>query len=107
MYLPDIIIQDTQDSSISDDTKQCQNITQIPPPNLQYEIVPAHEVSAASTDTSVDIRPRVRDGISNEMVLIDCGSQVSVVKPGPEDTVKPHLKLETVDGSFIPCFGKK
>ena len=81
MYLPDISLQDIQDSSISD-TKQCRNNThQIHPPEVQYEVVPPHEVSAASTDSQVDIRPRVRDGISQEMVLIDCGSQVSVVKP--------------------------
>ena len=32
---------------------------------------------------------------------------MSCLKPSPSDVVNPRLRLETVDGSEIPCYGKK
>ena len=102
-------MQDTEEIFLPD-SKQCQN--NVIPPEVStgagnYEVVPTHEVFSASLDETVDIRPRVWDNITKEYVLVDCGSQVSVLKPSPDDIVTPGLKLETVDGSEIKCYGKK
>ena len=45
--------------------------------------------------------------MSGEWVLVDTGAQTSVLKPLPEDVIDPSLKLETVDGSEMSCYGKK
>ena len=92
------------------DPKLSQNSAQIPsqenkyvpPPPSNYEIVPSDEIAAAAQDTDFDIRPRVYDARLKEWVLIDTGSQVSCLKPDPDATINPYLKLETVDGSEIP-----
>ena len=39
--------------------------------------------------------------------MVDTGSQVSVLKPGPTDKVNPSLLLEAVNGSNMKCYGKK
>ena len=101
MFQPDYLIEnnlpvsDTEPSQIQNETK----------PDLT--VIPTEEVAAATIDESVDVRPRVHDGISKEWVLVDTGSQCSVLKPGPDDRVNPFLKLEAVNGAEMPCYGKK
>ena len=53
-----------------------------------------------------DIRPRVLDGNTKELTLIDSGSQVCLVKAGPEDVLDPTIRLESVGGDILPCYGK-
>ena len=70
-------------------------------------MIPTEEVAAAMSDEEFDIRPRDWDHISQQWMLVDTGSQVSVIAPSATDTVNPRLRLETVDGSHLPCYGKK
>ena len=104
MYQPDI----QEDSPLSDQSKQC--LPDLPKSDIaNYEIVPNEEVLAAALqeDDKYDIRPRVFDNITKTFSLVDTGSQVSVLRPVEGDAVAPHLRLETVDGSEIPCYGRK
>ena len=99
--LPDCEYVLPKDLIISDQTKQKPESGSEFLSNMkkqELEVIPAHEVAAASTD-EVDIRPRVWDGVSKSWILVDTGSQVSVFPPSPDDVVQPHLKIETVDGS--------
>ena len=70
-----------------------------------------HQAAAYSEpddgDAEVDIRPRFFDPLTKQWVLLDTGAQVSCVAPSPDDVPDPHLALETVDGSLMPCYGKK
>ena len=101
MFQPDTLIQDTQEDFLISD-----GVTESSQTNLQihqdhkYEIVPASEIASASLDLSVDIRPRIYDGVAKSWTLVDTGSQVSVLKPGPEDRIQPHLRLEVMRFTF-------
>ena len=53
-----------------------------------------------------DIRPRIRDGNTNKLTLLDSGSQVSLVEAGPEDKLDPSIRLESVGGDLLPCYGR-
>ena len=98
-YVPSFHFQDLEDHpSISDQWSQNSKIQE---EKSDYEIVPSHEVFAASLDDSVDIRPRIWDGIAKAWTLLDTGSQCSVLKPSPSDVINPHILLETVDGSLL------
>ena len=55
----------------------------------------------------IDIRPRLKDGTTGQLTLLDSGSQCSVVNPDPGDKIDHSIKLETVSGERIPCYGKK
>ena len=103
MFQPDYLIQDIQDLPVSD-LKPCQSNKN---ETVKYEVIAPDEVAASSLDDNVDIRPRVYDNATQEWVLVDTGSQVSVIKPGPNDKVNPLLRLEAVNGTEIPCYGKK
>ena len=39
--------------------------------------------------------------------MLDSGSQVSAIARTPGDVPTPHLRLEAVDGSILPTYGKK
>ena len=67
---------------------------------------PPHTLSAMQND-SVDIRPRFYSNATKEWILVDTGAQVSAIKPSPGDVIDPNIRLETVDGSTMPCYGKK
>ena len=100
-YLPEFNFNHSRDSSSLPDSKQVPQESS----QLDYEIVPTHEISSASFDELIDIRPRIYDKIAKSWTLLDTGSQISVLKPGPEDVLDPRLQLETVDGSKMGCFG--
>ena len=72
-----------------------------------YEVIPTHEVFATTVDEEYDIRPRVWDAQAKSWTLLDTGSQVSVLKPSATDVLNPNLRLETVDGSALGCYGRK
>ena len=115
LYQPDINYQETdinaQDSSPLPDPKSKPSPQESDLSGSQiekYEIIPPDEVFAASLeDSEYDIRPRVFDHVSQTFSLVDTGSQVSVLRPVPGDIIQPHIRLETVDGSQMPCYGKK
>ena len=77
------------------------------PPENYKEIIPTNEVFAAALEEDVDIRPRVWCNKSKKWLLCDTGSQVSVVPPSDGDVLQPHLRLETVAGTQMACYGKK
>ena len=83
--------------SISD-SKWCLNDT---------ESLPSPVQTSAIADAEVDIRPRFFDNLTNQWMLVDTGAQVSCVPPSPGDQVDPSLRCEAVDGSLLPCYGKK
>ena len=58
-------------------------------------------------ENDVDIRPRVMDNNTNTLTLVDSGSQCCVVNPDPGDVIDSSIKLESVSGDRIPCYGKK
>ena len=91
------------------DSKPSLNNTTLTQPedSTTYEIIPTEEVAAAILDDEFDIRPRVYDARLDTWVLVDTGSMVSCLKPTEEDVVNPNIKLETVDGSSIRCYGRK
>ena len=68
---------------------------------------PTPAVLSSLQDEGVDIRPRFWDNISKSWVLVDTGAQVSATMPKPGDIIDPSIRLETVDGSKMPCYGKK
>ena len=114
LYHPDNVQEsdnNSQDFSPVPDPESKQSLSQseINETNIaNYEVVPPEEVFAASLeDNDYDIRPRVFDNVSQTFSLVDTGSQVSVLRPSPGDTIEPHIRLETVDGSEMPCYGKK
>ena len=64
------------DLVISDQTKQSpekasEYLAKIKKEELQ--VIPAHEVAAATNDEDVDIRPRVWDSVSKSWILVDTG----------------------------------
>ena len=65
------------------------------------------QTSAVAEDDEVDIRPRFFDNLTNQWILVDTGAQTSCVPPSPEDTIDPNIRLEAVDGSILPCYGRK
>ena len=71
------------------------------------DVIPAHQAASFSAKDDLDIRPRYFDPLSKTWSLIDTGAQVSCCPPSPGDTVDKSLQLETVDGSKMPCYGKK
>ena len=97
---PEYFLQDTEEDSLFPDPKLSQN-------NIKVEKVPTEEVFKTNLDESVDVRPRVFDNISKKWLLADTGSQVTCLSKGPDDTLQPHIRLEAVNGSVIPCYGKK
>ena len=107
MPIPDIS-QDILQSTVSDsdpEIKLCQNSEyQI----TETDIIPAHQASMyAIQNEDVDVRPRFFDHLSGLWVLLDTGAQACCLPKGPGDVVDPTLALETVDGSRMPCYGKK
>ena len=64
-------------------------------------------VASTLKSNDIDIRPRIYDGITKEWILIDTGSQCSVTKAKPEDSIRPDILLETVDGTHMKCYGTK
>ena len=106
LYHPDLQFQ--EDSPLSDQSKQC--LPDLPETNIaNYEVLSPQEVFSAALeeDEKFDIRPRVYDNATNTFYLVDTGSQCSVLRPVEGDSLAPHLRLETVDGSEIPCYGRK
>ena len=104
LYQPDV----TQDSPVSDHPKQ--SLPDLPISDIEnYEIIPPEEIVAAALDEggNFDIRPRVFDNVTKTFSLVDTGSQCSVIRPVQGDALAPHLHLEAVDGSELPCYGKK
>ena len=107
MPIPDIS-QDILQSTVSDsdpEIKLCQNSEyQI----TETDIIPSHQASMyAIQNEDVDVRPRFFDHLSGLWVLLDTGAQACCLPKGPGDVVDPTLALETVDGSRMPCYGKK
>ena len=99
--LPDFI-PDIDEDLVLSGPKQGQNS------DLQEEILSYSEaVAAAQSTEKVDIRPRIYDNIRKDWILIDTGSQCSVSKPTPNDTINKDICLEAVDGSRLPCYGTK
>ena len=75
---------------------------------FKSETVTAYEASKHTDgDNNIDIRPRLLNANNNQLTLLDSGSQVSVVRPDPEDSVDKSLNLESVNGQKIQCYGKK
>ena len=77
------------------------------PPKIDYEVIPSHQAAAFALKDEVDIRPRFFDPLTKSWSLMDTGAQVSCCPPSPEDTIDHSLQLETVDGTRMPCYGKK
>ena len=55
----------------------------------------------------LDIRPRVLDGNTKSLTLLDSGSQCTVVKARPGDVLDSSIKLESVGGDTVKCYGKQ
>ena len=91
-------------SLITEETKQShpEQISKI-----KSEYVPAAEVFVQSMNPQVDIRPRFQDDVTKDFILLDSGSQISACAPDPGDVLDPSIRLEAVDGSLLPCYGKK
>ena len=76
--------------------------------NQTLETLSAWEVAKRyEQDDETDYRPRVLDGNTKSLTLIDSGSQCTVVQPDPGDVPDPSIKLESVGGTPLPCYGKK
>ena len=55
----------------------------------------------------VDARPRFFDPKSGHFCLVDSGSAVTAIEPGPDDVVRPDLALVAANGTIIECYGHK
>ena len=53
-----------------------------------------------------DLRPKMVDGFGVRY-LLDSGSMTSVVKPEPGDRLDPSIRLQAVDGTPFPAFGRR
>lgn len=105
MPTPDI---SNDDIIVSDDPKPSQNHSTVSSVEINDEnVIPSHQALNFLDDPEVDIRPRFYDHISKQWILLDTGAQVSIAPPQEGDTLDPHLRLEAVDGSNLPCYGKK
>ena len=72
------------------------------------DIIPSHQAASyAMQNLDVDISPRFYDPLSKSWSLVDTGAQVSCCPPSADDKIDRSLQLETVDGSKMPCYGKK
>ena len=72
------------------------------------DIIPSHQAALfAIQHEEVDVRPRFFDNHSNSWFLVDTGAQVTCCAPSPNDKVDPSIVLEAVDGSRMPCYGRK
>ena len=77
-------------------------------PSFVPEVVTAFEAALQEDNTNgIDIRPRLRDGNTNQLTLLDSGSQCTVVKPDPNDVEDSTILLESVNGQKVKCYGKK
>ena len=103
MPLPDIL-PDTDEDILLSDPKYCQASENQSEPEIMTYV---EAISAARAEPTADIRPRIFDGVTQEWILLDTGSQCSVTKATPSDKIRPDLKLETVDGSRLHCFGTR
>ena len=101
---PDIYQTPIDDSTVSDVNPEPSHTTF----DIKDEdIVDTHQIAELLSDPDIDIRPRFFDKSLQEWVLLDTGSQVSCTKPGPQDKIDPSIRLEAVNGSIMPCYGKK
>ena len=83
------------------------NSLSLMPEDFKSEIVTAYEAAkAVDGQNNLDIRPRVLDNITNTHTLLDSGSQCSVVVAGPDDIEDTSIKLESVNGDRVKCYGK-
>ena len=99
--------QDSNEDVFVPDAKQCPPPEQIISDKKDYEIIPTCEISSATLDPDVDIRPRIWDAEAKSWTLLDTGSQASVLKPNQSDKVDPSILLETVNGQGMKCYGKR
>ena len=61
----------------------------------------------STTNRKYQRKRRFYDNLTKQWILVDTGAQVSCVAPTDDDKVNPHIILETVDGSKMPCYGTK
>ena len=86
-------------SSIRGDTQKLVN-----PPT---ELSAAQAINHQSGHLGVDIRPHLHDGVLDQDVLCDSGSQITAWPPDPEDKPLPNTFLRAVNGSKLNCYGYK
>ena len=65
--------------------------------SLNYEVIPSVDAVKMPID-NVDARPRFLDTLSGQYCLVDSGSAVTAVEPGPQDVVNPDLALIAANG---------
>ena len=70
------------------------------------ESIPSIDAANFSKE-GLDALPRFTDPLSGSHCLVDSGSAVTAVEPGPEDVVRPDLALIAANGTLIDCFGYK
>ena len=103
-HIPDNI-QQLQFVSDSDVTKQVptQNTSLI----KEEHVISPHQALAAVDNGEFDIRPRFFDKLSKAWILLDTGAQVSCSPPSSTDVPDPTLAVEAVNGSIMPCYGRR
>ena len=95
MALPDITPPDSNHLLISDPQQGLKSETPAEQKQEQ-ELLCYSEAISATSSKSMDIRPRVFDGISKQYLLVDTGSQCSVTKATPSDVPRTDVLLETM-----------
>ena len=55
----------------------------------------------------MDARPRVLDGITKQMLLVDSGAAITIIPPSQTDVVNPNMLLQTVSGQKLKCYGHR
>ena len=67
-------------------------------------VIRAADAACWALGRNCDIRPRLHDKSSGTNRLVDSGSQITVAKKGPNDTLNQSLKLVAVNGSKIDTY---
>ena len=76
-------------------------------PNLSEEVVPSfYAANWPDGLKGKDLRPRLVDSFKVKY-LVDSGSMTCVVPPEPGDKVDPSIRLQAVDGSPFPAYGRR
>ena len=86
------------------DKSHLTSVAAINPPD---ELPGFQAVDWPDGELGIDLRPHIWDPQMKEFLLVDSGSQITAVKPDPNDKPVPGRFLKAVNGSKIKCYGKK
>ena len=73
----------------------------VPDPHFPRLLTAFEAAAHVDGQDGVDVRPRVLDANTGDNTLLDSGSQVTVIKAGPDDIIDESIKLESVGGDPV------